>query len=188
MQAMIDDALDLARLRVRPLEAYQYPLWQTALLITLLGVIAAAAGDGWIQGDWSTRVGFFVAVSWLETGLLAVFMTGWLRHAGWQAPHSLLGLVALANAPQLLEPLASWLPADIGSGVVFALSVWSLLILLHALVLLSGMTRLRVACGMLVFAPLAIIAVSLLVNLGLSAGLLPLPPEMAAELARNASN
>ena len=71
MQAMIDDALDLARLRVRPLEAYQYPLWQTALLITLLGVIAAAAGDGWIQGDWSTRVGFFVAVSWLETGLLA---------------------------------------------------------------------------------------------------------------------
>ena len=118
MQAMIDDALDLARLRVRPLEAYQYPLWQTALLITLLGVIAAAAGDGWIQGDWSTRVGFFVAVSWLETGLLAVFMTGWLRHAGRQAPHSLLGLVALANAPQLLEPLASWLPADIGNGVV----------------------------------------------------------------------
>lgn len=46
---MIDDALDLARLRVEPLEAYRYPLWQTALLITLMGVIAAAAGDGWIQ-------------------------------------------------------------------------------------------------------------------------------------------
>ena len=54
MQAMIDDALDLARLRVQPLGAYQYPLWQTPLLITLLGGIAdgalyRAVGGGWDQ-------------------------------------------------------------------------------------------------------------------------------------------
>ncbi|OWY39434.1 hypothetical protein CEK28_08155 [Xenophilus sp. AP218F] len=177
MRVLIDDALDLLRLRVKPLAAYQYPWWQPALLLTLLGLVASAdtaeLGDNLLG-----RMLFMVAFTWLETALFVRFIGFWMRAGKWQASGSLFGLVVAASALQFIAPLTSWLPDDAALVADSALSVLGVLILVHALAAVSGLTRLRVACGVVLFAPIAMLLLAGTLSFANMAGWVTLPDEM----------
>ena len=186
---LIDDALELARFRIWTLEAYQYPFWQSALLLTLVGITSAASNEavGFVAGA-GTRMLFFIILTWAETLLFMVFIGGWMKHAGWERPAPLFGLIVLTYAPQLLTPLTSWLPPDVSQGLNFALSVYSILLLMRSLTLISGLSRGRVIAGILLFAPVSILVMSLMLSVGVSAGWIDLLADMAASVSSSSSS
>jgi hypothetical protein len=181
MRILFDDALDLVRFRVRPLQYYQYSFWQPALLLTALGFIASAGADG-LGDNVEGRVAFFLLFTWLETLLFTQFMGLWLRLGKWKPSGSLFGLVVAANSVQILEPLTSWLPDDVALVGAFALSVLTITILVHALTAVSGVSRLRVLVGVLLFSPLAMMLMGSTLSLAASLDWVQVPPELGLEL------
>jgi len=150
MNALLGDVFDLYRFRVKALPAYQYPLWQIALLLTAVGVVASA-GAPELGSYLPGRIGFCVLYNWLETLLFAGFIGVWLRMARWRLCRPLLSLVVLASGSQLLEPLANWFPDDVGTAVLLLLMFYSLVVLCNALSRVSGVRRTRVVLGVLLF-------------------------------------
>lgn len=45
MRALIDDAIDLVRLRAKPLAEYRYPHWQLSIVLLLVGLTNSAGAD-----------------------------------------------------------------------------------------------------------------------------------------------
>lgn len=177
MRQLIDDTLDLVRLRFKPLEEYQYPFWQPALVLTLLGVVSAAGAENF-TGDTGERILFFVALNWLETTLFVAFIGWWLRLAKWKQSGSLFGIAVLANAPQFLEPLASWLPEGAATVAAFVIALYCVMILLQALAAVSGVNRLRIMLGVVLFAPLAMLTLSFMLSLAISNGWMEMPEDV----------
>ncbi|AUH51626.1 hypothetical protein CXB49_12750 [Chromobacterium sp. ATCC 53434] len=179
MRLLIDDVLDLLRLRVKPLAAYQYPLWQPALLLTALGLIAS--GDtAELGGNIAGRIGFMVLFTWLETLLFTRFMTFWLKLGKGELSGSLFGLVVVASGLQFLEPLTSWLPGDAAQVIDVLLSILGLVVLVNALVKVSGVSVLRVLAGVVLFAPLALLLLAMTLSAAQQAGWVDLPADMVA--------
>lgn len=187
MQRFLDDVIDLVRGRVQPLEHYQYPFWQTALLLTLMGVFASARAVE-IGGSTDGRLLFFVLFTWMQILLFVRFIGWWLRLAGAELEGSVFGLVVLTNSPQLLEPLASWLPDDVARGVTLALSLLSVIILIRALSSVSGVSKLRVFLGVLCYTPLAILLLTGLTGFAGQMGWIELPPELLDAASQGASS
>ncbi|MDN0073793.1 hypothetical protein QU481_02645 [Crenobacter sp. SG2303] len=179
MRALIDDAINLVRLKVAPLEHYQYPFWKLAIALTLLGVIAGAGVPE--LGSGGGRVLFFVLFTWLETVLFARFIGWWLRQAGWRTPLPLLGLVVACNGLQLLMPLLSWLPDDVAQAISLALSLASLYVLVNALSRVTKVARVRVALGVLAFAPVALGLMMLTLTLSASLGWVNVPSDLLSD-------
>ena len=147
---MFDAVLDLCRFRVRPLAAYRLPFWQIAVMISLLGLVTSAGSPElgtWLPG----RIGFCVVYNWVETLLFAVFLSLWLRMHPLRPSWEMVSLLTLASACQLFAPLLDWLPDDVAGGAFLVLMLYSLLVLCNALVRISGMRRLRVVIGVLLF-------------------------------------
>ncbi|KIA81669.1 hypothetical protein QR66_03615 [Chromobacterium piscinae] len=179
MRVLIDDLFDLLRLRVKPLAAYQYPWWQPALLLTLLGVIAS--GDTTELGsNVAGRIGFMVAFTWLETVFFIRFIGFWLRLGKAELAGSLFGLVVVASGLQFIEPLTSWLPDDVAAGADMLLSLLGLVVLVNALSQVSGVSKLRVLAGVVLFAPLALVLLAATLSLANTAGWVDLPADMVA--------
>ncbi|MBV8047117.1 MAG: hypothetical protein JO171_08195 [Paludibacterium sp.] len=147
---MLGDAIDLYRFRVKSLLDYRYPWWQLALLISFLGLVTSG-GSPELGLYLPGRVGFCVAYNWLETLLFVPFIGLWLRVNPLRFFRPLLAICVLGSGLQLLQPLLSWLPADVSDGSLMLLMVYSLLVLAHALARVSGKGRLRAVIGVLVF-------------------------------------
>ncbi|AXK39759.1 hypothetical protein [Crenobacter cavernae] len=186
MQRLFDDVIDLVRGRIQPLAHYQYPFWQPALLLTVMGVFASARAIE-IGGPLEGRLLFFVLFTWMQILLFVRFMGWWVRLAGARLEASLFGLVVLTNSPQLLEPLASWLPDDAAQGVTLVLSVLSVIILVRALSAVSGVSKLRVFLGALCYTPLAILLLTGLTGVAGQMGWIELPPELMESASQGAS-
>ncbi|WP_215781828.1 hypothetical protein [Paludibacterium sp. B53371] len=150
MNRLLNDALDLFRFRVKPLPAYHHPWWQLALLISLLGLVTSG-GSPELGHYLPGRIGFCIGYNWLETLLFVPFIGLWLRVNPWRFTRPLLALIVLASSVQLLQPLTSWLPADVADGLLLVLMAYSLLVLSNALALASGQGRLRALLGILLF-------------------------------------
>jgi hypothetical protein len=154
MQTLFGDVLDLYLFRVKSLAAYRYPWWQVALFLTALGVVASGSSPE-LGRFLPGRIGFCILYSWLESLLFAVYLGVWLRMGRFRMNRSLLSLVMLSSGIQLLQPLVSWLPEDVGNIALVLLMLYSFLVLCHALVTVSGMRRVRVLCGVLLFSLLS---------------------------------
>ena len=177
----VEDLLDLIRLRVKPLLHYSYPWWQPALLVTLLGVFSAAMAEQF-SAPPEGRILFFVALNWLELLLMANFFDWWLRQGNrWKGEGSLLPLLAVAQGIQVLEPLLSWLPDDVGVPVSLLLAAYSVVVLINALTVATHVARTHVIGGILLFTPIALALYLSMMLLANSLGWIPDPPEPAAK-------
>ncbi|QEL54929.1 hypothetical protein [Chromobacterium paludis] len=179
MRLLIDDVFDLLRLRVKPLAAYQYPLWQPALLLTVLGLISSG-GTAELGGNIAGRIAYMVLFTWLETWFFTRFITFWLRLGKGEVAGSLFGLVVVASGLQFIEPLTSWLPEDVAAGVDMLLSLVGLVVLVNALSTVSGVSKLRVLAGVVLFAPLALVLLAATLSLANALGWVELPADMVA--------
>lgn len=177
MHRLIDDLLGLLRFRVGPLEQYQYPRWMPALLLTVLGLVASG-GTGELGNNIAGRMLFMLLFTWLETLLFTQFMTVWLRLAKWQPAGSLFGLIVLCNSLQFVEPLTSWLPDDAALGADLALSLLTIALMVNGLALVSGVGRVRVLLGVMLFAPVAMLTLAMTLQLAGSMGWVTIPQDM----------
>jgi hypothetical protein len=186
MHRLIDDFISLLRFRVGPLEQYQYPRWLPALLLTVLGLVASG-GTGELGNNIVGRMGFMLLFTWLETLLFAQFMTIWLRLAKWQPTASLFGLIVLCNSLQFFEPLTSWLPDDAALGADLALSLLTIALLVNSLAVVSGVRRIRVLLGVMLFAPVAMLTLAMCLQLSSSLGWVSIPQDMLSSVSEAAS-
>jgi hypothetical protein len=154
MPTLIADVVDLYLFRVKSLPAYRYPWWQVALFLTALGFVASGSAPE-LGHFLPGRIGFCILYSWLESLLFAIYLGVWLRMGRFSCNRSLLSLVMLSSGIQLLQPLVSWLPQDVGNIALVLLMLYSFLVLCHALVTVSGMRRVRVICGVVLFSLLS---------------------------------
>ena len=139
------------------------------MFLILLGLVASA--DTAELGDNLTgRMLFMVLFTLAETLCFAAFIGLWLRFAKWEGRESLFGLVAVASGLQFIEPLTSWSLDDVALAVNAVLSIFGILVLVNALAVVSGIHRLRVALGVLLFAPVAMVLLAGALSLGSAAG------------------
>ena len=177
MHRLIDDLIGLLRFRVGPLQQYQYPRWVPVLLLTVLGLVASGGTED-LGNNIVGRILFMLLFTWLETLLFTQFMTIWLRLAKWQPDGSLFGLIVLANSLQFIEPLTSWLPDDAAMGADLALSLLTIVLLVNSLAVVSGVRRMRVLLGVMLFAPVAMLTLAISLQLSSSQGWVTIPPDM----------
>lgn len=184
MRALIDDAIDLVRLRAKPLAEYRYPSWQLYVVLLLIGLTNSAGADSF-TGPLLARIVFFTVFNGLETVLMAAVMRSWLRFGGWRDDASLWPLVVLAGSLQVLEPLTSWLDSDLELALAALLSIYTLLVLIVTVSQATGMPRWRVAVGVLLFLPVGALLLSLMLSLATELDWVTLPtdPPSAAPAA-----
>lgn len=154
MNTLFAEAFDLYRFRVKPLPTYRFPVWQLGLFLAAIGLASSASAPElgrYLPG----RIGFCIAYTWLETALFTAFIGVWLRLDPRRYARQIAALVVLSSAADFLTPLAGWLPDDVASMALFLAMLYSLLVLCHALIRVSGMRRLRVISGVLVFSLLS---------------------------------
>ncbi|UTH74149.1 hypothetical protein [Chromobacterium sp. IIBBL 290-4] len=187
MRLLIDDVIDLLRLRVKPLAAYQYPWWQPALMLTVLGLVAS--GDTGDLGDnIAGRMGYAVALTWLAVAGFSRFMSFWLRLNKGDVGGSLFGLVVVASGLQFILPLASWLPDDAAAGMYFSVSLFGMIVMVNALSKVAAVSKWRVLLGMFLFAPLGLLLMAVTLSFSKMAGWVDLPPEVEAAVQAQAKN
>ena len=180
-QALINDALMMLRQRFAPLEQYQYPANHIALALVLLGIVAAAGAPKGMGEPLNVILFFTVSIS-IETLLYARFMRWWLQRGQPNAIPPLTGTVIAASAIQLLDPLSSWLPDDAANIVSMTIAMLGLWILVSAMAAGTGIKKMRILLGTLLFAPVAIFMSVTLMNAGSNMGMINLPKEIRTAL------
>jgi hypothetical protein len=178
---LINDALAMLRLQFQPLAHYQYPTRHLAMALLLLGVVAAASAPAGM-GEPLNVILFFTVYVTLETLLYGRFMQWWLRRASVADIPSLTGTIVAASAIQLLDPLSSWLPDDVASVASMTIGMIGLWLLVSALAFGSGLTKLRILLGTLLFAPVALFLSFVLMNGATGLGLVTMPEELQRAL------
>ncbi|GHD72843.1 hypothetical protein ACFSQE_15770 [Vogesella fluminis] len=178
---LINDALAMLRLQFQPLSHYQYPARHLAAALLLLGVVAAAGAPAGM-GEPLNVILFFTAYVTLETLLYGRFMQWWLHRASVADVPSLTGTIVAASAIQLLDPLSSWLPDDVASVASMTIGMIGLWLLVSALSFGSGLTKLRILLGTLLFAPVALFLSFVLMNGATGLGLVTMPEELQRAL------
>ena len=156
MYAIINDMIDLVRLRVQPLAHYQYANWKSSLIVVCLGIIASAGVDG-LGDNVPGRIVFFVLFTWLQLGLVARFMTVWLRLFKCSVKLPLFGLLVACHGIDILSSLTSWLPKDMGAGVNLVLALTGLLVMINSIAVVSGLSRAKVFLGTVAVSPLLLV-------------------------------
>ena len=147
---LVQETMALYRLRVRPLPDYDYPLWRVLLLLAFLGVVMSGYASD-LGPSLAGRIGFCIAIHLLETFLMVLMLGFWLGirlRAFW---HQLLTLVVFCSMIQLLFPLLSWLPDDVASGLLMLGVLYAMIVLCHALAVVSGKGPWRVFSGVVLF-------------------------------------
>lgn len=173
---IFDDIFDLLRLRPQPLAHYRYPVWQPALLITLIGVFGAASADA-LQAPLTGKIVYFIGLQWLHLLLLAQFFHWWLRRGDrWNGEGSLWQLFAACQGLSLLGPLLSWFPDAMLLPLASALSAYGVVIVIHALTVATQVARNHVIGGVLLFWPISLLLSRLMLAGANQLGWLPEPP------------
>lgn len=185
MQAIFHDAIDLLRWRVRPLEHYRYPLSHILSVLILLGV-TGASGAGEMGDNTAGKLVFFTLLGALETLLMAAFMRWWLKltEQGLQLP--LFGLLLAAGMAQVLQPLTSWMPDDVAQAATLAIALYGMVVMIHALSVVSGLSRVRVLAGTLLFSPLAALLMAISFSTGQQLGLIEVPADLQPTTSQSA--
>lgn len=180
---LVTDILDLLRLRVQPLAHYQYPGWQPALLVTLLGVFAASTADV-LQAPIAGKIVYFICLNWLELVLMARFFGWWLQQGGrWNGEGALWPLLAACQGIQLLEPLLSWFPDAVAMPLSLVLAAYSVAILINALAAATQVARSHVIGGVLLFTPVALALYLTMLMVANQLGWIAEPPAEAGKPA-----
>lgn len=171
---LIDDLIDLACLRARPLAEYRHPAWQLLCALLILSVINSASAENF-TGPLPARLGFFAVFALLESVLVTAVLTLWLRLSGWRERDSLWPLVVLSSGVQALEPLTSWLGEAAGQTLSGLLAVYSILVLVLGVARATGMPAWRVAAGVVMFLPLGAMLLAVMLGAAADMGWVTLP-------------
>ncbi|GHD63012.1 hypothetical protein [Jeongeupia chitinilytica] len=165
MQALLRDAIDLARLRVEPLAHYRYPVWQPLAWLALLST-AAALGAHDFDAPLLAKVVFFAALDLLSTIVSTLWLMGWLRLLDRKPlEYSLFPLVVLAATPQLLQPLAALLDGDAELVATVVLTLYGLVVLVRAVAVATAHRPGQIVAGLLAYLPLALLQYGLAVQM-----------------------
>ena len=110
MRRLIEDALDLCRLRTHPLSRYVYPAWEPILWVALCSGVNVI-GDTELQTGITQKIVFSVLFGLGETLLMSFWLLGWFR---WILKRPISGsifpLLAVAGSVNLFMPLVDIAP------------------------------------------------------------------------------
>ncbi|QDQ27968.1 hypothetical protein FNU76_17355 [Chitinimonas arctica] len=180
MPPFFQDALDLARFRVKALEHYAYDWWLPVLWLSFLAVVPPLLALAGSDAPIAMLLTLSLALTWVTVLMLTFFFGWWLkRDPASKVRGSLFPLVVLASSGQLLGPLLALLPGGLRTLAHIALLVYQFWVLATALSRATGMSSRYVLKGFLhYFAAWLIVGVVLSVIAGML-GLLPAPPGQA---------
>lgn len=143
---MLKAIFDLLLLRGQPIAHYNYPLWQTGLLLTLLGVAQGLDPQMGASGRLAGIVAGIVMV-WAIYPVVTWFLYWWLERGNrWNGEGNLFALIVLASAIDLLSPLGRVLGLPVLSIVLF---IASLIVIVIAISRGLGVSRGYALAGVL---------------------------------------
>lgn len=176
MPPFLQDALDLARFRIKPLEHYSYDWWQPVGWLMLLSALPVLGGTlpGFSLGQ---HLALAVGMNWFRVLFFVFFFGWWLRRtpAGQArlASGSLFPLLVLLGSSDLLLPLLANLPQGVGILLLLVLKGYQLGLALRALAVATDNTVQQVALGALLSIPVMLVVLLFLSILLSIAGVNP---------------
>lgn len=142
-------------LRVKPLSHYAYQYWQPALWLTVLGALPAFFDD-MLKVDIPQRLLFWIVLMWVQTLVVTAFFSWWLKVGErWKGGGSLFPLIVLVASTELIEPIISLLPDDLGTFMEVVVLIAQLVILVRALAVATGSGVQHVVTGLFIYLPTA---------------------------------
>ncbi len=176
MPPIFQDALDIARFRVKALEHYVYEWWQPVLWLTVLAASPVLRDIGRVP-NWEILVLFSIVLNWVLILMFTFFIVWWVkRHNGWQGQGSLFPVVVLASTPQLINALIPFEQNLFLILIVLALLFYQFTVLIHALAISTGLPRRYMVNGLLLFMISCTLLFILLMVIAFKAGWIRPPP------------
>jgi len=176
MLKLLQDALEVAMLRVKPLSHYTYEYWQPMLWLTLVGALPAFFDD-MLKVDMPQRLLFWVVLTWIQTLVMTAFFSWWLKLGErWKGGGSLFPLVVLVTSTEVVEPFIDLLPDDLKMGVTLFVLIVQLVVLVRALTVATGSTVQHVVSGVFVYLPTAMLIFLLSLQVLVSLDWVATPP------------
>ncbi|WP_269530751.1 hypothetical protein [Chitinimonas sp. BJYL2] len=188
MLPFFQDAFDLARFRVKPLEHYAYDWWQPIAWLTTLAILPVLLALG-KTGNPLGMLAFSLAASWGQALLFTFFFAWWIRkHPQTQIRGSLFPLVVLASSAQLSGLLLSITPEMLVPLVFLGLLVYQFAVLLNALAKTHSLPVRYMVNGLMVYLAgcfaLSVLIAMLLIMAGVEMPQLPAAPANAPATAQ----
>ncbi|PHV11711.1 hypothetical protein [Chitinimonas sp. BJB300] len=176
MPPIFQDALDIARFRVKALEHYVYEWWQPVLWLTVLAALPAFTAIGRVPS-----VGFLallaIILSWVQVLMFTFFFSWWVkRHKDWRGQGSLFPIVVLSTTVQLIGLVLPLIPDAVLSLGLLAIWGYQICILVHALTVSTGLPRRHLVNGLLLYFVGCVLLAVLLAIVALQAGWIRPPP------------
>jgi hypothetical protein len=161
MRKFLQDAVDLALFRIKPLDYYVYDWWVPVLWVLIVGTVPAAFATDLNTGVIE-RVVFFVLLIGVEALVEALFFGWWVRldtrctHRG-----SLFPLIALLNSFSLLLVLAQMLPPGLNLFAWLVVQIYGAVLEVVAISRSTGASKKHVFAAMLACVPAQFVILSL---------------------------
>ncbi|GGP27571.1 hypothetical protein GCM10010971_33900 [Silvimonas amylolytica] len=147
-------------MRVKSLEEYSYAAWLPAVWLCLIGMADAASSTD-LDASAGARLLFFMALNWLETVLLAVWLMLWYRITERKPLEgSLFPLMVLCSTPELVAPALAQLPVGLGNLLQFVLMAYGMAVSVRALMIATRQKLASAIIAVLSFLPVALLLVS----------------------------
>ncbi len=154
------DALDVCLLRVKALEEYSYAAWLPAVWLCLIGIADAASSTD-LDASAGALLLFFVALNWLKTILLAVWLMLWYRITERKPMEgSLFPLMVLCSTPDLLAPALAVVPGEIGDLLQWVLLAYGTAVTMRALMIATRQKLAGAIIAVLSFLPVGLLLLS----------------------------
>lgn len=168
MFKLLQDALEVATLRVKPLSNYAYQYWQPVLWLTLLGALPAFFDD-LLTTDVPQRLLFWIVLTWVQALVMTAFFSWWLKQGDrWKGGESLFPLIVLVTSTEIVEPLIDLLPEDLKMIVAIFLLIAQMVILVRALAVATGSGIQHVVSGLIIYLPTAVLIFLVALNIAAS--------------------
>ncbi|MGQ5523412.1 hypothetical protein ACUHMQ_09135 [Chitinimonas sp. PSY-7] len=176
MPPIFQDALDIARFRVKALEHYVYDWWQPVLWLTVLAALPAFTAIGRTD-NLAALVVLAIAINWVQVLLFTFFFGWWVkRHKDWRGQGSLFPLVVLSTTTQLTGLLLPLIPGLLLTVAMLAMLFYQFSVLIHALAISTGLPKRHMVNGLLLYFVMCILIAILLAIVALQAGWIRMPP------------
>ncbi|MCX7098629.1 MAG: hypothetical protein NTV43_12085 [Methylococcales bacterium] len=119
---MFKVAFDLVRLRTHPFADYNWPFWQSALMLTFIGVLAGLEPSSEALTLPSLSIFGGVFIVWASYPIMMVFLRWWLKRGGrWDGQGNLFNLIVAASAIDMLAVVLTIAGAE---QLLFVAPVW----------------------------------------------------------------
>ncbi|MBB5190380.1 hypothetical protein HNQ50_001102 [Silvimonas terrae] len=160
LSRFLRDALDVCLLRIKALEEYSYAAWMPAVWLCLVGMADAASSND-LDASLGGRLVFFVALNWLETILLALWLALWYRITERKPLEgSLFPLMVLCSTPELIAPAVAQLPDALNNLLQLVMMAYGLVISVRALMIATRQKLSSAMIAVLSFLPVAVLLAS----------------------------